>query len=82
MEEPSKPRHLLRVWLRDTTLTPELPCDIGGKFDAMFSEEPVHYPLDEIEEDALRVQTGVYTGSCKNETAKDRLEAGGVRAAQ
>jgi hypothetical protein len=48
----------------------------------MFSEDPVHYPLDEIEEDALRVKTGVYTGSCKNEMAQDRLEAGGVRAAQ
>ncbi|KAM0330682.1 hypothetical protein ACHAQA_003634 [Verticillium albo-atrum] len=79
-EEPSRPRHLLRVWLRDSTLTPDLPADIANKYAAMFEDEPEHFPADEIEEDALRIRTGVYTGSCKDEQAQDRLDGGGIRA--
>ncbi|KAF2650043.1 taurine catabolism dioxygenase family protein [Lophiostoma macrostomum CBS 122681] len=79
-EEQSNPRHLLRVWLRDTELSPELPADIANKFDAMFDEEPENYPIDELEEDRLRQATGIYTGNCKDEQASDRLDAGGIRA--
>ncbi|KAF5014380.1 hypothetical protein F66182_14657, partial [Fusarium sp. NRRL 66182] len=68
-EDISNPRHLLRVWLQDTENTPDIPSDIKNKFDAMFSEEPSFYPLDEIEEDYRRRTTGVFTGSCKVETA-------------
>lgn len=79
-EDPANPRHLLRVWLRDAELTPELPTDIKRKFDAMFSDAPDFYPVDELEEDARRRETGVFTGSCKNETAAERLASGGIRA--
>lgn len=79
-EDISNPRHLLRVWLQDTENTPDIPSDIKNKFDAMFSEEPSFYPLDEIEEDYRRRTTGVFTGSCKVETATERLERGGIGA--
>lgn len=69
------------MWLRDTTLVPDLPADIENKFQAMFDEDPVNYPIDETEEDDLRLKTGVYTGACHDETAKERLETGGIRAA-
>lgn len=73
-EDPSKPRHLLRAWIRDSELTPRLPNDIKCKFDAMFSEEPTFYPLDEIEEDQKRQQTGIFTASCKDVQAAARLK--------
>jgi hypothetical protein len=80
-EDISKPRHLLRVWLRDTELSPpRLPEDIERKFSAMFSSSPSFYPLDELEEDAKRRDTGVFTGSCEAETAAKRLQLGGVVA--
>ncbi|ETS86534.1 hypothetical protein PFICI_00362 [Pestalotiopsis fici W106-1] len=73
-EDVSQPRHLLRVWLRNSELSPtNLPLDIRRKFDAMFGQHPKFYPLDEIEEDAKRRATGVFTGSCKTEDAKERL---------
>lgn len=80
IEDPSKPRHLLRVWLRDNELSPELPLDIKHKFDTMFSEEPKFFPVDEIEEDEKRRQTGVFTAVCKEETAEERLKSGGIGA--
>jgi hypothetical protein len=80
-EDLSNPRHLLRVWLQDTEHTPKgLPSDIRNKFDAMFAEEPDFYPLDEVEEDSWRRNTGVFTGSCKTETAVERLTNGGIGA--
>jgi hypothetical protein len=79
-EDLSQPRHLLRVWLRDSDLHPELPDDINNKFVAMFSEAPDFYPVDEVEEDARRRATGVFTGSCKPEDATERLIGGGIGA--
>ncbi|EFX00080.1 taurine catabolism dioxygenase family protein [Grosmannia clavigera kw1407] len=75
-EDVSKPRHLLRVWLRDNELSPVLPTDIKNKFDPMFNIAPDFYPLDEIEEDERRKQTGVFTASCDEDTAAERLEKG------
>lgn len=73
-EDISKPRHLLRVWLRNSELSPpNLPLDIRRKFDGMFGQRPTFYPLDEIEEDAKRRATGIFTGSCKTEDAEERL---------
>lgn len=81
-EDPSKkPRHLVRVWLHDTELAPEMPADIQNKFDAMFAVEPHLVPLDEIEEDEIRRQTGVFTGSCEKDHADDRIKQGGILAA-
>ncbi|KAH7140285.1 taurine catabolism dioxygenase family protein [Dactylonectria estremocensis] len=77
-EDISNPRHLLRVWLRDSEHSPELPSDINNKFNAMFSEEPDFYPADEIEEDTRRRNTGIFTGSCKPDTASERLGHGGI----
>ncbi|KAF5655315.1 taurine catabolism dioxygenase family [Fusarium sp. NRRL 25303] len=77
-DDPDQPRHLLRVWLRDSHLAPGLPADIENKFEAMFEQAPENYPLDAIEEDNLRKETGIFTGSCKDETAKERLETGGI----
>ncbi|KAJ5899908.1 hypothetical protein N7495_004652 [Penicillium taxi] len=79
-EDITKPRHLLRVWLHDDENSPKLPTDIRNKFDAMFSEEPTFFPVDEVEEDRWRRETGVFTGSCKPETATERLENGGIEA--
>ncbi|KAH8649149.1 taurine catabolism dioxygenase family protein [Xylariales sp. PMI_506] len=79
-EDVTQPRHLLRVWLRDSELTPKLPGDIQNKFDAMFGEIPSFYPVDEVEEDARRRATGVFTGSCKVELAAERLAKGGIGA--
>ncbi|KAF7554086.1 hypothetical protein G7Z17_g3146 [Cylindrodendrum hubeiense] len=79
-EDLANPRHLLRVWLRDSEHSPEIPSDIQNKFDAMFSEEPDFYPVDEIEEDTKRRDTGIFTGACKPETAEERLQNGGITA--
>ncbi|KAF4626885.1 hypothetical protein G7Y89_g11270 [Cudoniella acicularis] len=77
-ESLSSPRHLLRVWLRDSEFAGELPADIQNKFDAVQSQPPDFYPLDELEEDERRRQTGVFTAACKDETAQERLEKGEV----
>ncbi|VUC27854.1 unnamed protein product [Clonostachys rosea] len=77
-EDISNPRHLLRVWLTDSEHAPQLPTDIKNKFDAMFDSEPDFYPLDEIEEDQKRRATGVFTGSCKDDLAAERLQNGGI----
>ncbi|CAH0025836.1 unnamed protein product [Clonostachys rhizophaga] len=77
-EDVLNPRHLLRVWLTDSEHSPRLPADIQNKFDAMFESEPDFYPLDEIEEDQKRRETGVFTGSCKDDLAAERLENGGI----
>jgi hypothetical protein len=45
------PRHLLRVWLRDSEFSGDLPADIKNKFDAMHAQPPDFYLLDELEED-------------------------------
>ncbi|CAI6088059.1 unnamed protein product [Clonostachys chloroleuca] len=66
-EDISNPRHLLRVWLADSEHSPRLPADIKNKFDAMFESDPDFYPLDEIEEDQKRRETGVFTGSNAND---------------
>lgn len=83
-EDPAKPRHLLRVWLRDSELSPAreggLPVGIRRKFDAMFEEAPEFYPEDEMEEDEMRRRTGVFTAVCKDETAEERLTGGGIGA--
>jgi hypothetical protein len=42
----------------------------------MFKEAPGFYPRDEIEEDEERRKTGIFTASCTDETAMERLEAG------
>lgn len=84
-------RHLLRVWVRDTALSPAttgreggqgggLPVDMHNKFEAMFAEAPTFYPLDEMEEDAWRRRTGVFTAVCKDEIAEERLAGGGIGA--
>lgn len=78
MDSPDNPRHLLRIWSRDSEYSPELPQDIKGKFDAMFGKVPDFYPLDEVEEDVRRKETGVFTASCKEETAAERLKTGFV----
>ncbi|KAF7538363.1 hypothetical protein G7054_g2984 [Neopestalotiopsis clavispora] len=76
-EDVAQPRHLLRVWLRNAELSPpHLPLDMKRKFDAMFGQAPTFYPRDEIEEDERRRATGIFTGSCKTEDAKDRLAQG------
>jgi hypothetical protein len=46
------------------------------KFDAMFAQAPTFYPSDEIEEDERRRATGIFTGSCTTEDAKERLAQG------
>ncbi|KAH8203492.1 hypothetical protein TruAng_002363 [Truncatella angustata] len=72
-EDISRPRHLLRVWLRNSELSPRnLPLDIRRKFDAMFSQPPTFYPVDEMDEDERRRATGIFTGSCKTEDAGER----------
>ncbi|TVY37215.1 Taurine hydroxylase-like protein [Lachnellula subtilissima] len=76
IDDPSNPRHLLRIWSRDSEYAPELPSDIKNKFDAMFQSTPEFYPLDEIEEDIRRKETGIFTASCKQETAAERLKTG------
>ncbi|KAI8245087.1 hypothetical protein K4K55_003224 [Colletotrichum sp. SAR 10_96] len=76
----TNPRHLIRIWLSDSENSPELPEDIKRKFDAMFAEDPNFFPLDEIEEDLRRRQSGIFTGSCKQETADERLQSGGIEA--
>uniref|UniRef100_A0A8H7K4A2 TauD/TfdA-like domain-containing protein n=1 Tax=Bionectria ochroleuca TaxID=29856 RepID=A0A8H7K4A2_BIOOC len=77
-EDITNPRHLLRVWLADSEHSPRLPADIKNKFDAMFESDPDFYPLDEIEEDQKRRETGVFTGSCKDDLAAERLVNGGI----
>ena len=72
----SAPRHLLRVWLRDSEFSGDLPTDIKNKFDAMHAQPSDFYPLDELEEDERRRQTGVFTAACKKETAQERIEKG------
>ncbi|KAF5502598.1 Taurine hydroxylase-like protein SAT17 [Colletotrichum aenigma] len=62
-EDITNPRHLIRIWLNDSENSPELPEDIKRKFDAMFAEDPNFFPLDEIEEDLRRRQSGIFTGS-------------------
>ncbi|TVY26050.1 Taurine hydroxylase-like protein, partial [Lachnellula hyalina] len=57
IDDPSNPRHLLRIWSRDSEYAPELPLDIKNKFNAMFKNTPEFYPLDEIEEDIRRKET-------------------------
>lgn len=42
----------------------------------MFKKTPDLYPLDEIEEDMRRKETGIFTASCKEETAAERLKTG------
>lgn len=79
-EDPASPRHLLRVWLRDTKLSPELPLDIKNKFETMFANEPDFFPADELEEDLRRRQTGVFTASCDAKTTQERLDFGGIEA--
>jgi hypothetical protein len=76
IDNQTTPRHLLRIWSRDSEYAPELPLDIKNKFDPMFKDVPDFYPLDEIEEDVRRVETGIFTASCKDETAAERLETG------
>lgn len=44
----------------------------------MFSTPPDFYPIDEIEEDERRRQTGIFTASCKEDTAAERLAKGQV----
>lgn len=73
-ESLSAPRHLLRVWLRDTEFSGDLPEDIKNKFAAMHAHPPDFYPLDEMEEDERRRETGVFTAACNEETARERLE--------
>lgn len=70
------PRHLLRVWLRDSEFAGELPTDIKNKFDAINVTPPDFYPLDELEEDERRRETGVFTAACKEDTALERLKIG------
>ncbi|KAK1854845.1 taurine catabolism dioxygenase family protein [Colletotrichum chrysophilum] len=79
-EDITNPRHLVRIWLSDSENSPELPEDIKRKFDAMVAEDPNFFPLDEIEEDLRRRQSGIFTGSCKQETADERLQSGGIQA--
>ncbi|KAJ0274657.1 hypothetical protein CBS470a_011668 [Colletotrichum nupharicola] len=79
-EDITNPRHLIRIWLSDSENSPELPEDIKRKFDAMFAEDPNFFPLDEIDEDLRRRQSGIFTGSCKQETADERLQSGGIEA--
>ncbi|KAI8305329.1 hypothetical protein K4K61_005391 [Colletotrichum sp. SAR11_59] len=79
-EDITNPRHLIRIWLSDSEHSPELPEDIERKFNAMFAEDPNFFPLDEIEEDLRRRQSGIFTGSCKQETAGERLQSGGIEA--
>ncbi|KAF3801463.1 hypothetical protein GCG54_00014677 [Colletotrichum gloeosporioides] len=79
-EDITNPRHLIRIWLSDSENSPEVPEDIKRKFDAMFAENPNFFPLDEIEEDLKRRQSGIFTGSCKQETADERLQSGGIEA--
>ncbi|KAF4903838.1 Taurine hydroxylase-like protein SAT17 [Colletotrichum viniferum] len=62
-QDITNPRHLIRIWLSDSGNSPELPEDIKRKFDAMFAEDPNFFPLDEIEEDLRRRQSGIFTGS-------------------
>lgn len=69
-------RHLLRVWLRDSEFTGELPEDIKNRLDAMHAQPPDFYPLDELEEDDRRRKTGIFTAACKDETAEERLANG------
>ncbi|TVY68927.1 hypothetical protein LSUE1_G004833 [Lachnellula suecica] len=75
-ESLSSPRHLLRVWLRDSEFSGDLPADMKNKFDAINALPPDFYPLDELEEDAKRRETGVFTAACKDETAQERLAKG------
>jgi len=68
--------------LRDSEFTSDLPLDIKNKFDAMHAQPPDFYPLDELEEDERRRETGVLTAACKKETAQERFgngEAVGAR---
>jgi hypothetical protein len=78
----SAPRHLLRVWLRDSEFTDDLPADIKNKFDAMHAQPPDFYPLDELEEDERRRKTGIFTAACKDETAEERLKKGEATGAR
>ncbi|PYH97888.1 taurine catabolism dioxygenase family protein [Aspergillus ellipticus CBS 707.79] len=73
IDNPEEPRHLLRVWLRDSELSPALPDDIKNKFDAIFEEPADFIPLDEWEEDRRREQTAIFTASCESGTAEERL---------
>lgn len=72
-ETLASPRHLLRVWLRDSEFSTELPEDIKNRLAAMHASPPDFYPLDEIEEDQRRRETGIFTAACKDETAAERL---------
>ena len=81
-ESLSEPRHLLRVWLRDSEFSTDLPTDVKNKFAAMHAQPPDFYPLDEMEEDERRRETGVFTAACKEETAQQRLERGEVTGAK
>ena len=49
-----------------------------NKFEAMFGEYPTLYPLDEVEEDADRRETGLFTGACKPKMVMERLQHGGI----
>jgi hypothetical protein len=42
----------------------------------MFDIPPEHYPLDEVAEDDLRKESGIFTASCKADDAEERLKAG------
>lgn len=82
VETLDDPRHLLRVWLRDSEFASELLEDIKNRLTAMHKDHPDFYPLDEIEEDERRRITGIFTAACKDETAEERLrngEATGVK---
>jgi hypothetical protein len=48
----------------------------------MHAQPPDFYPLDELEEDERRRQTGVFTAACKDGTAQERLKNGEVAGAK
>ncbi len=69
---------MIRVWLRDSEYSSELPTDIKNRLAAMHAHPPDFYPLDELEEDARRRETGVFTAACKDDLAAERLKNGDV----
>ena len=44
----------------------------------MHSSPPDFYPLDELEENERRRNTGIFTAACKEETAQERLKGEAV----